>query len=173
MEDIIDDLQGRIRRKTLIFKGIPEKLEGNDNWVNCELMIQRLIQENFALSGIEIERAHRSPARMLSQAKYPRSVYVAFLRWKDKDKLMNEIMKKGSPNLTYNGEPVRVFVEELFSPKVMALRAQLRGVRNRLKKEKPDRKVFFKYPAKIFIKEGTKITQYHPSKDEIDSHKGV
>ena len=31
----VDNIQGRIRRKTLIFRGVPEGREGSDPWQNC------------------------------------------------------------------------------------------------------------------------------------------
>ena len=165
LEQVIDDLQGRLRRKTLVFKGIEENLEGNDSWQNCERMIQNLIKENFDINEVDIERAHRSPAKKTALAKSSRIVYVAFLRWKDKDTVMKAFIKKRGINLTYNGVEKKIYIEEFLAPKVMQKRSQLLEVRRRLKQEKPERKIFFRYPAKLMIKEGSKLTEYFPDKD--------
>ena len=44
LEQLVDDLQGRLRRNTLVFKGIPEEAEGNEgSWLQAENFIAKLL----------------------------------------------------------------------------------------------------------------------------------
>ena len=36
LEDEVDNIQGRICRKTLIFRGLPEGAEGSQGWFSCK-----------------------------------------------------------------------------------------------------------------------------------------
>ena len=45
LEDNVDDIQGRIRRKTLIFNGFPEGVEGSGGWPACKDFISLFISD--------------------------------------------------------------------------------------------------------------------------------
>ena len=63
LQQNFDDIQGRIQRKTLIFRGVPEGREGSDLWQNCKLFILNFISNHLGLrQEMEIERAHGSPS---------------------------------------------------------------------------------------------------------------
>ena len=61
LEQTVDDLQGRMRRNMLVFKGIPEKMEGISNsWDKIEKLIWKILCDNLKMNieTIHIERAH-------------------------------------------------------------------------------------------------------------------
>ena len=61
LQQNVNDIQGRIQRKTLIIRGVPEGTEGSDSWQNCKLFISKFTSNHLGLrQGMEIERAHRS-----------------------------------------------------------------------------------------------------------------
>ena len=69
LEDNVDDIQGKIRRKTLIFNGFPKSVEGSGGWPACKDFISSFISEHFNMAeNVIIERAHCMP-RQLSKSK--------------------------------------------------------------------------------------------------------
>ena len=61
LENTVDDLQGRLRRNTLVFRGIPEGTEAGNSWNSCKELINLILVDSFGMADEEIERAHRSP----------------------------------------------------------------------------------------------------------------
>ena len=63
-EETVDDLQRHLKQNTLVFKGIPEKMEGaSSGWDREQKMILKIPVENFKMNvdSIHIKCAHRSP----------------------------------------------------------------------------------------------------------------
>ena len=59
-EQSVDDLQGRLRRNTLVFKGIPEEAEGKEgSWLQAENFIAKLLVEHLGMDHVQLgtERA--------------------------------------------------------------------------------------------------------------------
>ena len=81
LESNVDDLQGRLRRKTLVFLGIPEDTEDGTSWNSCKEVINLILVESFGMYDVEIARAHRSPTFRDYTKSTPRPIIVAFLRW--------------------------------------------------------------------------------------------
>ena len=82
LEDNADDIQGRIRRKTLIVKGFPEGVEGSSGWPACQGFVSSFISECFNMAEkVIIERAHHTQAFQNPNRKHPRPIHVAFLLW--------------------------------------------------------------------------------------------
>ena len=83
LENTIDDLQGRLRRNTLVFRGTPEVTEAGSSWNSCKELINLILVDSFGMADVEIESAHRSPTtRDFSKATL-RPIVVSFLRWED------------------------------------------------------------------------------------------
>ena len=81
LQQNVDDIQGRIRRKTSIFRGVPEGREGPDSWQNCKLFISNFISNHLGQrQGMEIEKAHRSPSARHHNRAVPRLIMAQFLR---------------------------------------------------------------------------------------------
>ena len=79
----VDDLQGRLRRNTLVFCGIPEGTEENASWSSCKILINAILSKYFNLEYVNIEQAHRPPAVRDPNKETTRPIIVAFLHWDD------------------------------------------------------------------------------------------
>ena len=63
LEQLVDDLQGRLKRNTLVFKGIPEEAEEKErSWLQEENFIAKLFVDHLGMdhNQLGIQRAHRS-----------------------------------------------------------------------------------------------------------------
>ena len=156
LEQIIDDLQGRLRRNTLIFKGIPE---GTDRipgtWSKADNFIATLLVNHLGMSSesLGIERVHRYPKNpKKNMDSRPRPTYVGFQSWKTANEILRRAkMSKENP-FVQDGNEVTLFIEEMYSPNVsQECKAALR-VRWSLKTANPKWIVYLKYPARIFYK---------------------
>ena len=88
LENKFDDVQGRTRRDTLIFRGVPEGEEGGTTWQHCIMFIAKLLSSHFDLDDADIERAHRSPTVKDPSRSTPRPIMVAFLRREQGNKIL-------------------------------------------------------------------------------------
>ena len=59
LESNVDDLKGRLRRKTLVFHGIPEDTEDGTSWNSFKEVINLILVESFGMYDVEIERTHQ------------------------------------------------------------------------------------------------------------------
>lgn len=73
--DVVDDMNNRMRRKNLIFKGLPE--EEKENSGTSESKITKFCKEHLGLEVTDIERAHRVGAQ---REGYDRPLIVKFLQ---------------------------------------------------------------------------------------------
>ena len=61
LEREIDDLRNRSMRKTLVFRGLPEKAKGADTWENVrKFLLKFLALYDPEFAHLSIDRAHRS-----------------------------------------------------------------------------------------------------------------
>ena len=160
-QDVIDDLQGRLRRNTLIFKGFPEDAEGkNGNWGDVEHMVVQFCVDKLGLDEdkIKIERAHRTPTsrHQSYELKRPRPIYAAFLSWKSAADVLGQIKKTKDLSFKFQGKEHLIFVEQFYSPNVAAKRKRALKKRWQLKQDHPDWKIWMKYPDRLFYREGDK-----------------
>ena len=92
LEQIIDDLQGRLRQNTLIFKGIPEGTEGRPGTLSqAGNFIATLSVDHLGMSSenLGIERAHRYPKNpKKNMDSRPRPIHVGFQSWKTADEIL-------------------------------------------------------------------------------------
>ena len=142
IQDVIDDLQGRLRRNTLIFKGFPEDAEGkNGNWGDVEhLLIQFCVDKiGFAEDKVKIERAHRTPTSRRESYKSNRPDWC----W---DKSRKQRICPSS----FKEKKQLIFVEKFYSPNVAAKRKRALKKRWQLKQDHPDCKIWMKYPDRLF-----------------------
>ena len=81
-QDVIEDLQGRMRRNILIFKGFLEDAEGKrGSWGDVEHMLVQFCVDKigFAEDKVKIERAHRTHTSCYEsyESNRPRPIYAA------------------------------------------------------------------------------------------------
>ena len=106
------------------------------------------------MENVNIERAHHSPAVRDPYKETPRPIIVAFFHWEDANTILFQAPKvlKGNPVKAKDGSTLRVFVDQLYSPKVTQERKKAMTKRWQIKQEHPEWTVFIKYSARIFVK---------------------
>ena len=158
LQDSLDDIQGRMRRNTIVICGIPESRKEEGSWSECKELVAKLLREHLDMpSAVEdVERAHRSPTALHPERKTPRPIFVAFLRWTT----ANEVVSKSPSSLKkkpwrdeVTNSVIPIFMEQMFSPNVSKLRQQALKKCRELKDENPSWTVFLRYPAKLFYKQ--------------------
>ena len=120
LESNADDLQGRLRRKTLVFHGIPEDTEDGMSWNSCKEVINLILLESFGIYDVEIERAHPSSIFHDYTKSTPRPIIVAFLRWDNANTTLSNARRalKNNPPKDKVGGSMKVFIDQLYSPNV-------------------------------------------------------
>ena len=120
LEATVDDLQGKSRRNTLVFRGIPEGTEENASWSSCKILINSILSKYFNMKNVNIEQAHHSPAVRDPNKETLHPVIVAFLHWEDANTILFQAPKvlKSNPVKVKDGSTLRVFVDRLYSPKI-------------------------------------------------------
>ena len=143
---IDDDLQGKLRRNTLIFKGFPEDAEGkNGSWGDVEHMLVQLCVNKigFAEDKIKIERAHGTPTSRHEsyESNRRRPIYAAFSSWKSAAAVLGQVKKTKYLSLKFQGKEHLIFVEQFYSPNIAAKRKQALKKRWQLIQDHPDWKI--------------------------------
>ena len=147
------DLAAREMRNTLVFQGFPEGVENR----NCEKFIKSFASSHLQMeeADIIIERAHRSgnPSSKSTPPR-PRSFIVAFNRYQTKSMILTNARRflKGKP-FVHNGDH-QIYVDEMLPKEIREQRKKLFHIKRKLKEENVNRVVYFKYPARIFYKDG-------------------
>ena len=114
LESKIDDLEGRSRRKNVVFHGIPNQKGVSETWQDCEDAVKSVLREDMDIQGdIEIDRAHR-----LKGSKNPQPIIVAFSKAKDR-----ELVLAGRRKL--REKKSGIFVNEDFTTRVREVRRKL------------------------------------------------
>ena len=80
-------------RKTLVFRGLPEKAEGADTWENVrKFLLKFLVLYYPEFAHMSIDRAHRS-ARKIDPGKLksrrPKPVFAEFISWQDASRVLS------------------------------------------------------------------------------------
>ena len=95
MERKISDKEDRDRRNNLRFDGLIEEVD--ETWEQSEVKIHKFLREKLEIiSEVEIERAHRSGRlfRADRTRNEKRTIVVKFLRFKDKQNILDKYIKK-------------------------------------------------------------------------------
>ena len=148
LENEVEELRNRSRRNNLVFYNVPEKAEGKD----CAEFIQDFIAAHMGLETlcghVEIERAHRTPARRAksSDKKKPRPIHVAFLRYTDKAKVLSNAAARLKDN-PFQGNLIGIGAD--FAKKTQERRKELVPYKRHLQKKLGQEKVFIAYPATL------------------------
>ena len=146
LEREVEDLRNRSRRNNLVFYNIPKKAESQD----CAAFIKGFINTHMGLEAlcgdIEIERAHRTPTKVLvNNNKKPRPVHVAFVRYTDQVKILSNAAARLKDN-PCQGKLIGVGAD--FAKETQERRKALIPFKKHLEnKLGQERKVFIAYPA--------------------------
>ena len=154
LENTVDDLQGRLRRNTLVFRGIPEGTEAGNSWNSCKELINLILVDSFGMADVEIERAHRSPTMRDFSKATPRPIVLSFLSWEDANTIRSKAPRamKHNPPKRKDCTVLDVSVDQMCSPKISEAGNEALKKRWQIKQKHPNWSVFFKYPARIFVK---------------------
>ena len=100
IEELIEERTNRQLRKTLVFKGIPEK-EDERSWQDTEDILSSVIAETLEIDHDEavnmIDRCHRGGNRQYYKGKgKARPIYAAMMAWKDCEDLLDKARRKKS-----------------------------------------------------------------------------
>ena len=156
LELMVDDLQGRSRHNTLIFKGFPERIEGdNSSWDKVSTLILDFLRDYLEIdeSKIVIERAHWTPMHLSTKrgtrsTDKPRPIYVAFLSGQMSSLVLSNAHKLKDNPLVYGEEQneTQIYIEQMHSPLVTQMRKEMLIKRWKLRQKHPDWKIIMKYP---------------------------
>ncbi len=119
LETNVDDLLGRARRNTLIFRGFSEGVKGKA-WHQCKEFMEEFLSRHFGIEDAYIERAHRTPSVKHASRTAPRPITVAFLRWEMANKIVYTARKvlKDNPFLDASQNKVDIYIDQMYSPKI-------------------------------------------------------
>lgn len=113
ISSVVDDMENRMRRNNLIFKGLPE-IE-NESWNDAKTIVTGFAREILGIEMGEIERAHRLGRKRPGSS---RPIIVKFLRYQSKE----EVLKNGFK--LKNVSP-QIRISEDFSDRVRIARQNL------------------------------------------------
>ena len=149
----LDDLENRSRRNNLVFHGISESQNQNENCQN--LITKELLVDFVGLSpdDFKVERCHRTPSSRMNPAPgtkdrpRPRIIHVAFSSYSEKELARKACVQKFRATKFKDG---KIFVSDDFSKRILNKRKDKMDTFRRLKEE--GKKPFFLYPDRVGFK---------------------
>lgn len=156
-----EDRVNRQLRKTLIFKGIPEK--ENESWDDTDELLAQKIADVCDGTSLEqaremFERSHRGRVSRRYEGNGPRPIYAAFLSWRDSEFVKEEFRKHN----IHHGNGVSC--DQKFGPRTTARRNMALKERKRLKDTGQICSGYIKFPAILMVKD-SQGAKYKPHKD--------
>ena len=154
----IDDIENRSRRSNLVFYGIPEHKDGQED---CFKTINELLQGfvGVDINPEHIDRCHRTPTHRTPGQSKPRIIHVAFSSFQTREIVRKACIVKFKDNLL---DGRKAYVSEDFSKRVQMVRKAKMEVFRRLQQQ--GKKPFFVYPDTIKYKDDGKVLTYNPEK---------
>ena len=165
-----EERTNRQLRKTIIFKGIPEKPPGEngrneERWEDtADLLAQHIadICDDTSPSAAKdmVERCHRSKPspRYKGDKSGPRPIIAAFLDWRD-----SEFVKEQFRSNNINTDSV-ISCEQKYGPRTTVRRNMALKERRRLKVGGEIRSGYVKFPAILMVKDSNDA-KYRQLKD--------
>jgi len=142
LTDIIDDLQNRALRETLIFKNVPMNRE-ESTWAHTKNVLADTISEitkfDKALVYKSIDRAHRGK----SNGKTTPHIFVKFTSWSTMEDVKSIIQE--------SSRDTHIYASNMYSPSLTARRNDAMLHRKTLKSNEPCIKAYVKYPATLMV----------------------
>lgn len=114
LENVVNDLNNRLRRNNLIFKGLPES--DNETWNQAETIIREFVTRNLGVNLGEVERAHRIGRK---RDGFHRPIIVKLLNFKSKEEILRNASK------LKNVTSPKVSISEDYSAKTRLARQKL------------------------------------------------
>ena len=170
LEKRVEDQTNRSSRKSLVFKGVPER--GHETWDDTRDILADVIARNANIDNDEafemIERCHRSSFAQQSRSnskKGRRNIYAAFHSWDDAQYTLEQFRIA-----CIRGRNNSVYVEQRYAATTTAQRNQALIVRKGLKADGTITQGYVTYPAKLMVKYRSNDTKFtlHQDFSEIE-----
>ena len=149
LEKRLEDQTNRSSRKSLVFKGVPEK--GRETWDDTRDILADVIARNCDMTNNEafdtIERCHRSAFQQQNKKKGKRNIYCAFHSWDDAQYVL-ERFRRACMSGRNNG----IYVEQRYGAATTARRNNALVIRKGLKADGTITSGYISYPAKLMVK---------------------
>ena len=121
LENKLNNVQGRTRRNTLIFRGVPEGEEGGTTWQHCKMFIAKLLSSHFDVN----DGRHRESPQITHSERFEQ----IFTKTDHGclHKRANKILQtagrvlKNKPDKDLDGNEINICMEQFYSPKVTEL----------------------------------------------------
>ena len=170
LDERIENRTNRQLRKTLIFKGIPEKTVDNsssvkESWKDTEQILADKLSEICDIPPAQadklVERYHRANPNPKYKGSGPRPIFTAFYDWKDCELVKTDFRKNNM-----NNPSCHIYAEQKFGPKTTMRRNMAMIMRKELKNENEIVNGYVAYPARLMVKTSTiKGAKYICKKD--------
>ena len=154
LEKRLEDQTNRNSRKSLVFKGIPER--GHESWDDTRDILAEVISKHADVRNDEafnmIERCHRSSLKHQQQSrsnqkKGKRNVYCAFHSWDDSQFVLERFRRA-----CVKGGNGGVYVEQKYGTITTARRNHALSIRKGLKADGTITNGYISYPARLMVK---------------------
>ena len=166
--EIIEENKNRQLRKTLVFKGIPEKTfrdesalnadgtpkSRSENWddtasILAETIAKALEDTTYDDAFNMVERCHRGAVNSRYKGTAPRPIFAAFLDWRDSERV-KEAFRKNNAN---NNSNTKVFCENKFGPRTTVRRNLALKERKQLIENGQISNGYISHPARLMARE--------------------
>ena len=170
LEERIEERTNRQLRKTLVFRGIPEKAD--ETWEDTKNLLAKSIQKTLQINENEtsvdmddalamVERAHRSAPNPHYKGNAPRPIFAAMSWWPDCETIIETYRKKNMSDSSHTTS-----VDYKYGPMTTKRRSLAFKERKRLKDAGEIVSGYVAYPARLMVKTSkVKGTKYVCHKD--------
>lgn len=148
LEDHIDDLENRGRRKNVCIFNIPENTEGENALDYFEHWLPAFLGVDMKGDRVKLERAHRSLAPKPGDGRRPRPVIVRFHSFPDKQRVMAAARRKAAEgDITLDGNKISFYND--LSAAVLRRRKEFAEAKKRLREIGAEYAML--YPARLRV----------------------
>lgn len=149
LNEHLDDLENRGRRKNIRILGLREDVEGTDAVAFLQTWIPEFLKLHAKGGRIKIERAHRTLAPKPGAKDRPQPLIVRFHNYGDKQRVLDTSRKLSEDgDLRYDDNKVSFYQD--FSASVIRRRKEFNTVKQRLREM--GARYAMLYPAKLRVK---------------------
>ena len=168
LEDKLEDRTNRSLRKTLVIKGVPDKV--SESWNETENKLAEIFAENLSEGEDEgivsfddaksmIERAHRGrPSKVHAGA--PRPIYVALYDWKQAEAIKEAVRTRNRKDKHY-----KIYVDQMYGARTTFQRNEALKRRKFLKASGAIYAGYVKFPAQLMVKYRSTDEKYFKKED--------
>ena len=169
----VEDLTNRSSRKSLVFKGVPER--SRETWDDTRNLLADLIAANANINSDDafemIERCHRGSFNNQGgsiKKKGPRYIYCGFHSWDDSQFVLERFRRA-----SISGKIKGIYVEQRYGATTTARRNHALYIRKDLKANGTITSGCVSYPVKLMVKYRALDSKFTLHEDFSDMEVGV